>query len=157
MYRYIHSMTSMTMYMQCMYMVHTKSVKAHTGFNQLSRQVFVDTEHRDAEQRDIPQPSFARDDMDGSSPYPEDGDFFYARPDATETEKAIRVSKFISGLECQELSCFENLHTLLSKLPVPVGTTGTTGSKMSHAAALEGGFPPKMDKERYHRLCNLSC
>ena len=42
MYRYIHSMTSMTMYMQCMYMVHTKSVQAHTGFNQLYQQVFVD-------------------------------------------------------------------------------------------------------------------
>jgi hypothetical protein len=151
MYRYLHRMT---MYMQCMYMVHTKSVKAHTGFNQLSRQVFVDTEHRDAEQRDIPQPSFARDDMDGSSPYPEDGDFFYARPDATETEKAIRVSKFISGLECQERSCFEleSQHTLLSKLPVPVGTTGTTGSKMSHAAALEGGFLPKMDEEQQKRF-----
>ncbi len=79
----------------------------------------------------------------------------YRASNQTETEEAI--SKFISGLECQELSCFENLHTLLSKLPVPVATTGTTGSKMSHAAALEGGFPPKMDKERYHRLCNLSC
>jgi hypothetical protein len=92
--------------------------------------------------------------MDGGSPCPEDGDFFYARPDATETEEAI--SKFISGLECQELSCFESLHTstLLSKMPVPVATvtTGTTGSKMSHAAALERGFPPKMDEEQQKRF-----
>ncbi len=28
----------MNMYMQCMYMVHTNSVQAHTGFNQLSQQ-----------------------------------------------------------------------------------------------------------------------
>jgi hypothetical protein len=88
--------------------------------------------------------------MDGDSLCPEDGDFFDARPDATETEEAI--SKFISGLECQELSCFESLHTLLSKLPVPVATTGTTGSKMSHAAALEGGFLPAMDEEQQKRF-----
>jgi hypothetical protein len=82
--------------------------------------------------------------MDGGSPCPEDGDFFYARSDATETEEAI--SKFIIGLECQERSCFESLHTLLSKLPVPVAITGTTSSKILHAAALEGGFLPKMDE-----------
>ena len=35
---YIHRMN---VYMQCMYMVHTKSVQAHTGFNQMSQQVFV--------------------------------------------------------------------------------------------------------------------
>ncbi len=31
-------------------------------------------QHRDAEQRDIPQQSFAREDMEGGSPCPEDGD-----------------------------------------------------------------------------------
>ena len=30
--------------------------------------------------------------MDGGSPCPEDGDFFYARPDAAETEEAINSS-----------------------------------------------------------------
>jgi hypothetical protein len=35
---------------------------------------------------------------------------FDARPDTTETEEAI--SKLISGLECQELSCFETLPVL---------------------------------------------
>ncbi len=35
MYMYIHRMN---VYRQCMYMVHTKSVQAHTGFNQLFQQ-----------------------------------------------------------------------------------------------------------------------
>ncbi len=50
--------------------------------------------------RDIPLLSHARDDEDQGSPCPEDGDFFYARPDAAETEEAI--NKFISGLESLE-------------------------------------------------------
>ena len=37
----------------------------------------------------------ALDDGDQGSPCPEDGDFFYARPDPEETEKAIH--KFMSG------------------------------------------------------------
>ena len=85
-------------------------------------------QHRDGVRSDLPLPSSAREDEDEGSPCPEDGDLFYARPDATETEEAI--SMFISGLECQEQSCFERLHTLLSKLPVPVTTTG---NKMSHS------------------------
>jgi hypothetical protein len=95
----------------------------------------------------MPLPSSAREDEDGGSPCPEDGDFFDARPNAAETEEAI--FKFISGLECQERSCFDRLHTLLSKLPVPVATTGC---KMSHAAALEGGFLPKMNEEQQKRF-----
>ena len=51
---------------------------------------------------DIPQPPSARQDEDGGSPCPEDGDFFNARSDAAEKEEAI--SKFISGLESQEQS-----------------------------------------------------
>ena len=103
-------------------------------------------QHRDGVWSDRPLPTSAREDEDEGSPSPEDGDFFDARPDATETEEAI--SKFISGLDCQEQSCFERLHTLLSNLPVP-GTT--TGNKMSHAAALEGGFLPIMDEEQQKR------
>jgi hypothetical protein len=95
----------------------------------------------------MPLPSSAREDEDGGSPCPEDDEFFDARPTAAETEEAI--NKFISGLECQERSCFDRLHTLLSKLPVPVATTG---SKMSHAAALEGGFLPKMNEEQQKRF-----
>ncbi len=37
---------------------------------------------------------------DEGSPGPEDGDLFYARPDAAEKEEAI--NKFISSLESQE-------------------------------------------------------
>ena len=104
-------------------------------------------QHRNGVQSDLPLPSSAREDEDEGSPCPEDGDLFYARPDATETEEAI--SMFISGLECQEQSCCERLHTLLSKLPVPVTTTG---NKMSHAAALERGFLPIMDEEQQKRF-----
>jgi hypothetical protein len=43
--------------------------------------------------------------------------------DAVETEEAI--SKSITGLESQEQSCFDRLHTLLSRLPVPISTTGS--------------------------------
>ena len=60
--------------------------------------------------------------MDGGSPCPEDGDFFYARPDAAETEEAI--NKFLKGLESQEEAGFDRLHSLLSRLPVPVTTNG---------------------------------
>ena len=81
------------------------------------------------------------------SPCPEDGDYFDARPDAAQTEEAI--SKFMSGLECQEHAGFDRLHSLLSRLPVPVATTG---SQMSHTAALDGGFLPKMDQEQQKRF-----
>ena len=37
MYMYI---SGLTIYMQCMYLVHTTSVKTHTGYNQLFYQVF---------------------------------------------------------------------------------------------------------------------
>jgi hypothetical protein len=97
--------------------------------------------------RDIPLLSHARDNEDQGSPCPEDGDFFYARPDAAETEEAI--NKFISGLDSQEQAGFDRLHTLLSRLPVPVATNG---SKMSHTAALDGGFLPKMDEEQQKRF-----
>ncbi len=75
--------------------------------------------------------------------------FFYARPgpDAAETEKAI--NKFISGLESQEQADFDRLHTLLSRLPVPVDTNG---SKMSNTAALDGCFLPKMNEEQQKRF-----
>ena len=55
----------------------------------------------------------------------------------------------MSGLESQELAGFDRLHSLLSKLPVPVAAHG---SNMSHAEALEGGFLPKMDEEQQKRF-----
>ncbi len=97
--------------------------------------------------RDIPRLSDAREDEDQGSPCPEDGDFFYARPDAAETEEAI--NKFISGLDSQEQAGFDRLHTLLSRLPVPVATNG---SNMLHTAALDGGFLPKMNEEQQKRF-----
>ena len=93
-----------TMYVQCMYMVQTV---VSTGFRGRQRDA-------DAGQRDIPLPSASRDDMDGGSPCPEDGDFFDARPDAEDTEGAI--NKFLEGLESQEEAGFDRLHSLLSKL-----------------------------------------
>ena len=45
----------------------------------------------------MPLPSASRDDMDAGSPCPEDGGFFYARPDAEDTEEAI--NKFLEGGE----------------------------------------------------------
>ncbi len=88
--------------------------------------------------RDIPWLSHARDDEDQGSPCPEDGDFFDARPDAAETEEDI--NKLISGLDSQQQAGFDRLHTLLSRLPVPVTTNG---SKLSHTAALDRAFFPK--------------
>ncbi len=85
--------------------------------------------------------------MDEGSPCPEDGDFFYARPDAAETEEAI--NKFLSGLESQEQAGFDRLHSLLSRLPVPVSKNGC---KMSHTEAMDGGFLPKMDEEKQKRF-----
>jgi hypothetical protein len=101
----------------------------------------------DAGKRDIPLPSASLDDVDGGNPCPEDGDFFDARPDAEDTEEAI--NKFLEGLESQEEAGFDRLHSLLSKLPVPVAAHG---SNMSHAEALEGGFLPKMDEEQQKRF-----
>ena len=44
---------------------------------------------------------------------------------------------------------FDRLHTLLSRLPVPVATNG---SNMLHTAALDGGILPKMDEEQQKRF-----
>ncbi len=117
------------MCIQCMYMCIQRMYMVYpivsTGFR---------GQHRDANAGvwDIPRLSHARDDEHQGSPCPEDGDFFYARPDAAETEKAI--NKFICGLDSQVQAGFDRLHTLLSRLPVPVTTNG---SKMSHTAALD--------------------
>ena len=87
------------------------------------------------------------EDGDGGIPCPEDADFMDARPDAAEMEEAI--GKFVNGLEQQEQSGYHELHSLLSRLPVPVAKSGKT---MSHAAAMEGGFLPKMTEEELKRF-----
>jgi hypothetical protein len=55
----------------------------------------------------------------------------------------------MSGLERQELAGFNRLHSLLGRLPVPATTNG---SKMSHTAALDGGFLPKMTEQQQKRF-----
>ena len=75
------------------------------------------------------------EDGDGGIPCPEDADFIDARPDSAEMEEAI--GKFVNGLEQQERSGYHELHSLLSRLPVPVAKSGKT---MSHAAAMECMF-----------------
>jgi hypothetical protein len=87
------------------------------------------------------------EDGDGGSTCPEDNEFFNARPDAAEMEEAI--GNFINGLERQEQSGYNDLHSLLSKLPFP---DAKCGIKMSHAAALEGGFLPKMTDAQQKRF-----
>ncbi len=62
--------------------------KLYTWYKQLSTGFRGRQRDADAGQRDIPLPSASRDDMDAGSPCPEDGDFFYARPDAADTEEA---------------------------------------------------------------------
>ncbi len=71
-------------------------------------------ENRDAQLCDFTEPSPDEEDEDLGSPCPEDGEFFYARPDQAETEKAI--SLFLDGLEGQEETCFQHLHAALGKL-----------------------------------------
>ena len=71
----------------------------------------------------------------------------YVRPDSAEIEEAI--SKFVSGLECQEQSCYHELHSLLSTLPVPVAKSG---KKLWYAAALKAGFLPKMTEEEQKKI-----
>ncbi len=108
MYMCIHHMN---LYMPCTYMVHI----AHTGFHQLSLQVFMDNtemQNRGISHSPLLQGRIWRGAVPAQKMVIQ---VFDARPDTTETEEAI--SKLISGLECQELSCFESLHPLLGKLP----------------------------------------
>ena len=142
---YIHVCTYWGIVYTILYTVQSIQIHVNTDFTWIT--TGFRGKHRDKEQRAFTAPSPAEADQDQGSPCPEDGDFFDGRPNAEETEEAI--SKFMSGLEGQEASCFESLHTLLGKLPVPAATHG---SKMSHAAALEGGFIPKMDKEQEKRF-----
>jgi hypothetical protein len=96
--------TALEMYIH----VFTFTFYVHTDFN-LFHTAFCG-QQRDAVRSDNPAPSPAVEDGGGGCPCPEDGVFFYARPDAAEIEEAIR--KF--GV--QERSCYHELHSLLSKV-----------------------------------------
>ena len=77
------SLHSMNMYTVCTLYIPGQSIHipvVPTGFR---------GQHRDGVWSDLPLPSSAREDEDEGSPCPEDGDFFDARPDVTETEEAI--------------------------------------------------------------------
>ena len=86
---------------------------------------------------------------------PEDGDpapctedeEFFVRPDAAGMEEAI--GKFLDGLEGQERGGFEEMHSFLATLPVPV-RKDVIG--MTHAAAIECQFLPDMDEEQRKRF-----
>ena len=67
------------------------------------------------------QPSPAEGGEDRARPCPEDGEFHDARPD-TLAEDAIEeaMGNCFCGLKCLEKACFQELHTVLGQLPVPV-------------------------------------
>ena len=56
------------------------------------------------------------EDLD-PDPCEEDEEFFKSRPNAEEMEQAS--SKFLDGLPAVESKRYEQLHKLLSRLPVP--------------------------------------
>ncbi len=66
------------------------------------------------------------------------------------------ISRFMDGLEAQERGGFNDLHSLLGRLPVP---TVKAGQAMTHNDALEGGLSrpmPKRSRSNLHHL-NFSC
>ncbi len=87
-----------------MYILSTDNL--HTDFNPIK--TGFRGKHRDAGRCDFTEPSPDEEDEDRGSPCPEDGEFFDARPDEADTEKAI--SMFLDGLEGQEETCFQQLH-----------------------------------------------
>ena len=72
---------------------------------------------------------------------------FFVRPDLAAMEGAI--GKFLDGLEGQERQGFEEMHRLLSTLPVP---TPQESQAMTHAEALDGKFLPDLDEEQRKRF-----
>ncbi len=96
---------------------------------------------------DAQQPPADQDNNRGD-PCQED-DEFLDRPDAATMEEAI--SWFMDGLEAQERGDFNDLHSLLGRLPVP---TVKAGQAMTHKDALEGGFIPSMTVEEFSTSYN---
>ena len=96
---------------------------------------------------DASQPPVEQEPVEGDpSPCPKNEEFF-VRPDLAAMEGAI--GKFLDGLEGQERQGFEEMHRLLSTLPVP---TPQESKGMTHAEALEGKFLPYLDEEQMKRL-----
>ena len=89
-----------------------------------------DAQHQPADQDN--------DRDDNRDPCLEDGEYF-DRQDAATMEEAI--GWFMDGLKAQEHGGFNDLHSLLGRLPVP---TVKADQAMTHKDALEGGFIPSM-------------
>jgi hypothetical protein len=79
-----------------------------------------------------PMQDIRQDDDEDLHPCHEDEEFFGARPDTEEMEEAI--SEFMDGLEANECSGVDTLHSLLGGLPVPVqkkDSCMTVGGRLS--------------------------
>ena len=59
------------------------------------------------------------------------------------------IGQFMDGLEAQENCGFNDLHSLLGRLPVP---TVMPSHPMTHKDALEGGFLQSMTEEEQKRF-----
>ena len=101
--------------------------------------------HRDVQPAVVTHKDLVEDEGD-PNPCPED-DADFMRPDAEQMEEAI--GNFMDDMEKQEQGGFTHLHTLLSKMPVPVYTECRA---MSHETALESGFLPDMSEEDRKRF-----
>ncbi len=77
---------------------------------------------------DAQQPPAVQDNDRGDNrdPCPDD-ELYFDRPDAATMEEAI--SLFMDGMEAQEHSGFNDLHSLLGRLPVP---TSKASQAMTH-------------------------
>ncbi len=61
----------------------------------------------------------------------------------------MAISKFLDGVEEQEHDGFKQMHTFLSKLPVPVQTQCRA---MTHGVAIEGRFLQDMSEDDQKRF-----
>jgi hypothetical protein len=93
------------------------------------------------------QPHVTDDDEGDDNPCTEYEEFFQGRPDADDMEEAI--TKFLDGIEGQERSGFKDLRRFLGRLPLPVAKEDRV---MLYSEALQGGYIPKMDREKQKRF-----
>ncbi len=113
-----------------------------------TREQYIDDAGFHGTHRDVqPVMDTEQEENEGDpNPCPEDDDDFI-RPDAEGTEEAI--SKFWDGKEEQEHGGFKQMHTFLSKLPVPVHSKCRA---MTHAVTIEGQFLPDMSEDEQKRF-----
>ena len=131
------------MYVQCMYNV-------CTWYNQLSQQVFMVDREMQMQDRGTSLCPLLHGTI-WMQAVPVQKMEIFLMPG--QMLKIQSINKFLEGLESQEEAGFDRLHSLLSKLPVPVAAHG---SNMSHAEALEGGFLPRNSRSGL-RLLSSYC